>query len=185
MNSIPFEKKICFAGPMYTTTVNQRFVENMVHLNIMRLDNLIKTANPSSFNTQDAAELNQLKMLMDPENWDWMLFDEASLKSFKNVNGKPMKGTRYITNLDGTVTTESVPPEQATFDELKNTVIKKYLLPAAPKIASMMSKITPTILDNIKPGAEKPWAEIIDSLAKWNESEMQSKYPQLCDPFAG
>lgn len=179
-----FKEKAAFAGPMYATSVGQRYIKDMVHLNIARLDNLTKTAKPSGFNTQDAAELNQLKMLMDPENWDWMLFDEASLKSFKNVNGKPMKGTRYITNPDGTVTTESVPPEQATFDELKNTVIKKYLLPAAPKFASMMSRMTNGIIDNQKPGAQENWAGLYHSMQKWTDEKWQKKYPVLKDPLA-
>ncbi|MBQ3326045.1 MFS transporter [Candidatus Saccharibacteria bacterium] len=179
-----FKEKAAFAGPMYATSVGQRYIKDMVHLNIARLDNLTKTAKPSGFNTQDAAELNQLKMLMDPANWDWMLFDEASLRSFKNVNGKPMKGTRYITDVDGSVHTESVAPDQATFDELRNTVINKYLLPAAPKFASMMSRMTNGIIDNQKPGAQENWGGLLDAMEKWNDPEWQKKYPMLKNPFA-
>ena len=182
--SAGFKEKAAFAGPMYATSVGQRYIKDMVHLNIARLDNLTKTAKPSGFNTQDAAELNQLKMLMDPENWDWMLFDEESLKSFKNVNGRPMKGTRYYTDADGNIKSESVPPEQATFEELKNTVIKKYLLPAAPKFATMMSRMTNGIMDNQKPGAQENWAGLLHSMEKWNDEKWQKKYPMLKDPLA-
>ncbi len=182
--SAGFKEKATFAGPMYATSIGQRYIKDMVHLNIARLDNLTKTAKPSGFNTQDAAELNQLKMLMDPANWDWMLFDEESLKSFKNVNGKPMKGTRYVTDADGSVHVESIPPEQATFEDLKNTVIKKYLLPAAPKFASMMSRMTNGIIDNQKPGAMENWAGLYESIQKWNDEKWQQKYPVLKDPLA-
>lgn len=182
--SANFKEKATFAGPMYATSVGQRYISDMIHQNIARLDNLTKTAKPSGFNTQDAAELNQLKMLMDPANWDWMLFNEESLRSFKNVNGSPMKGTRYTTDANGNLVAESIPHDQATFDELKNTVIKKYLLPAAPKFTSMMSRITNGIIDNQKPGAFENWAGLLDSMEKWTDPEWVKKYPMLKDPFA-
>ena len=183
--SANFKEKAAFAGPMYAESVQKRFIKDMVHLNIARLDNLTKTAKPSGFNTQDAAELNQLQMLMNPENWDWMLFDYESLKSFRNVNGKFMKGTRYDVNpVTGEVTETTVPHDQATLDELKNTVIKKYLLPAAPKFASMMSRMTNGIMDNQKPGAQENWAKLLDAMESWNDKKWLKKYPMLNDPFA-
>ena len=184
MLSANFKEKAAYAGPMYATSASQRYIQDMVHQNIARLDNLTKVAKPSGFNTQDAAELNQLKMLMDPANWDWMLFNEESLRSFKNVNGNPMKGTRFIDNGDGTFRTEEVASDKATFEELKNTVINKYLLKAAPKFTSMMSRITPGIIDNQKPGAFDNWAGLLDSMDKWNDPEWLKKYPMLNDPFA-
>ena len=192
--SANFKEKASFAGPMYATSIGQRYIKDFVHLNIARLDNLIKTAKPSGFNTQDVAELGQLKMLMDPANWDWMLFNEDSLRSFRNVNGENLKGTEYKVDADGKlildangnpiIDNQNIPIEQATLDQLKNTIFRKYLLPAAPKFATMMSRITNGIIDNQKPGVADNWNGLLDSMEKWNDSEWSDKYPLLKNPFA-
>lgn len=189
-----FKEKAAFAGPMYATSVGQRYITDFVQLNIARLDNLIKTAKPSGFNTQDAAEFNQLRMLMDPANWDWMLFDEDSLRSFKNVNGERMKGTEFKKDKDGNIiigenglpaiARKGIPIEESTFEQLKNTILNKYLIPAAPKFATMMSRITNGIIDNQKPGVAESWSGLLDSMDKWNDPEWQKKYPVLNNPFA-
>ncbi|MBO7720646.1 hypothetical protein J6S35_03415 [Candidatus Saccharibacteria bacterium] len=192
--SANFKEKASFAGPMYATSIGQRYIKDFVHLNIARLDNLIKTAKPSGFNTQDAAEFGQLRMLMDPANWDWMLFDENSLRSFLNVNGEHMKGTEYQRDDNGKIifdkngnpkiANQNIPIEQATFEQLKNTIFRKYLLPAAPKFATMMSRITNGIIDNQKPGVADNWNGLLDSMEKWNSDEWSEKYPLLKNPFA-
>lgn len=194
--SAGFKEKAAFAGPMYATSVGQRYIKDIVHLNIARLDNLIKTAKPSGFNTQDQAEFGQLMQLMDPDNWSWMLFDEESLRSFRNVNGRPMKGTRYkidpttgevIRDAKGRAQYEEIDPAEGkipTHQELINTVIRKFLAPAAPKFATMMSRITPNIMDNQKPGVADNWNGLLDSMEKWNNPEYKEKYIGLNDPFA-
>ena len=190
-----FKEKASFAGPMYATSIGQRYIKDFVHLNIARLDNLVKTAKPSGFNTQDVAEFGQLKMLMDPANWDWMLFNEDSLRSFRNVNGELLKGTslkkddatgQIILDEKGMprIDKTDIPPEQATFEELKNAIFRKYLIPAAPKFATMMSRVTNGIIDNQKPGVADNWNGLLDSMEKWNEKEWNEKYPMLCNPFA-
>lgn len=193
--SAGFKEKAAFAGPMYATSVGQRYIKDMVHLNIARLDNLIKTAKPSGFNTQDQAEFGQLMQLMNPENWGWMLFDEESLRSFRNVNGRPMKGTRYkydengnlIRKANGKADFIEIDPakgETPTHQELINTVIRKYLAPAAPKFATMMSRITPNIMDNQKLGVADNWNGLLDSMEKWNDEKYKKMYVDLNNPFA-
>lgn len=187
-----FKEKATFAGPMYATSVGQRYITDFVQLNIARLDNLIKTAKPSGFNTQDVAEFNQLQMLMNPANWEWMLFDEKSLRTFRDVNGRPMKGTRFMVDADGNILTnekgmplietKDIPVEEATLEELKNTVLSKYVLPAAPRFATMMSRVTNGIIDNQKPGVAENWNKLLDSMESWKN--WKDKYPVLSDPFA-
>ena len=187
-----FKEKASFAGPMYATSIGQRYIKDFVQLNIARLDNLIKTAKPSGFNTQDSFEFNQLQMLMDPANWEWMLFNEASLRTFQNVNGENLKGTIFKTDKDGNILTDEhgmpkvlrkdIPIEEATFEQLKNTIFNKYLLPAAPKFATMMSRVTNGIIDNQKPGVAENWNKLLDSMESWKK--WKEKYPALTDPFA-
>lgn len=191
MMSSKFSEKASFAGPMYATSVSNRYIKDYVHQNLARLDNLIKTGKPSKFNTQDFAELEQLRMLMNPANWEKMLFNEESLSSYLNVNGKVLEGTRILRGEDGQilrdenghVETISVPYEEATHEELKNTVIKKFLVPASTRFATMMTRVTQQTLDNMKPGVAKSWVGLIDSMNEWTDPEYTEQYALLEDPF--
>lgn len=204
-----FKEKAAFAGPMYATSVGNRYIKDFVHLNLARLDNLNKTGKPSNFNTQDFAELEQLKLLMNPDNWDKMLFNEASLRSYRNVNGEKMKGTEFkldelgnlIPDGKGGFKYDDVDPDKASLEQLKNTVIRKFINDALPRFANMMSRMTPNIIDNQKPSAQVNWnnlweeviglsdndeiREIFPDLPK-NErlAEIRKKYPMLIDPLS-
>lgn len=192
MMSAKFSEKASFAGPMYATSVGNRYIKDFVHQNIARLDNLIKTAKPAKFNTQDVAELKQLDLLMNPENWERMLFDEESLYGYRNVNGKYLKGTRILRDADGNalrdangvIQTKSVSYDDATKEDLQNTIILKYLNPAATRFATMMTRITPQTLDNMKPGVAENWVKLIDSMEAWNNSDVKKQFELLEDPFA-
>ena len=181
-----FKEKAAFAGPMYSTSVMNRYIKDYVHQNMARLDNLIKTGKAGSFNVQDRAELEQLANLMNPENWE-KLFPEDSLRSYRNVNGEPLKGTAVDENgnflKDEKGNTISVDPEEATYEELFATVRKKWLNPIAPKLASMMSRYTQGTADNQKPGTDDKWTALYDALQNYNNPELQKKY-HLGDPFA-
>ena len=204
-----FKEKAAYAGPMYATSVGNRYIKDFVHLNLARLDNLNKTGKPSNFNTQDFAEFQQLKLLMDPNNWDKMLFNEASLRSYKNVNGEKMKGTKFLLDELGNLIPdgkggfkfEDVAPEDATFEQLKNTVIRKFVNGALPKFANMMSRMTPNIIDNQKPSAQASWNDLWGEVIGLSDNEeirkifpdlpknadladIRKKYPMLIDPLS-
>ncbi len=194
IRSSGFKEKASFASPLYSTMVNQRFIQDLIHQDLARLDSLNKTAKPSSFNTQDAAEFNQLRLLMNPANWEWMLFNEDSLRSFRNVNGKKLTGTRYrtdsngnyIKNDDGSFVFDEIAADSPdlTFDDLKRTVVRKFLAPAGQKFTNLMSRVTPNIIDNQKPGVAEPWNGLLDALETWSSDEYQDLYPGLADPMA-
>ena len=205
MMSSKYSEKATFAGPMYATSVGARLVKDFVHQNIERFDNIVKTAKPSKFNTQDFAELNQLHQLMDPKNWDYMLFDEESLMSRRNVNGKFLEGTRIVLdengnpkrNAKGKIVTVTVPADQATKEELQNTIIVKMINPTASRMATMMTRITQQTLDNQKPGVAEEWVGLLNDLElirdklgfnkehpELKDEEFIKKYPLLTNPLA-
>lgn len=173
-----FKEKAAFAGPMYSTSVMNRYIKDYVHQNIARLDNLLKTGKAGSFNVQDSAELEQLARLMNPKEWD-KLFPEDSLRSYRNVNGEPLKGTAVDENGNYT----DVDPKTATYEELFATVRRKWLNPLAPKLASMMSRYTQGTADNQKPGTDDRWNTLYSALQNYNDPELQKKY-HLDNPFA-
>ena len=124
-----------------------------------------------------------------------MLFDEESLRSFESVNRQKLTGTRYkidengnyIKNADGSFAYDEIAADSKdlTFDDLKNTVIRKFLSPAGEKFASLMSRVTPNIIDNQKPGVNEPWNEVLDDLEyRWVDPETQALYPTLPNPMA-
>ncbi len=194
MLSSKFKEKAAFASPLYATMVGNRDIQDFVHQELARLDSINKTAKPSNFNTQDAAEFKHLQMLMDPDNWDWMLFNEESLRSFRNINRQKLTGTRYkkdangnyIKNSDGSYAYDEIAADSAdlTFDDLKNTVIRKFLAPAGPKFATLMSRVTQNVKDNQKPGVAEPWSGTLDSLEKWTKDGNLERFPGLVDPYA-
>lgn len=189
--SANFKEKAAFAGPMYATSVMNRYIKDYVHQNLARLDNINKTAKPGVFNTQDAAELGQLAMLMNPNNWA-NLFPEDSLRTYRNVNGELMKGSILKYNDDGSLATKpdgnfdvaSVPAEQATYEQLMNTVLTKFLYPAGPKFASMMSRFTSNTADNQKPGTASGWKNLYEAMKSWNGEDAQTQYPGIINPLA-
>ena len=194
MMSTKFSEKASFAGPMYATSVSNRYIQDFVHQNIARLDNLIKTGKPSKFNTQDFAELEQLRMLMNPDNWERMLFNDDSLRSYRNVNGKVLNGTRILRDdhgnilrdNDGKIKTIEIPYEQATKEDFQNTIIVKFLNPASTRFATMMSRITPNTLDNQKPGVAKSWVGLLETMKGWQDpkNDFAKLYPLLGNPVA-
>ena len=188
--SSKFSEKASFAGPMYATSVSNRYIKDYVHQNIARLDNLIKTGKPSKFNTQDFAELEQLKFLMNPDNWEKMLFNEESLYTYRNVNGKKLEGTRIVLGddgkpvyKDGKVVFKTIPHDEATPEDLKNTIIVKFLNPAATRFTTMMTRITQGTIDNQKPGVAQAWIDLAKSM-EWKEKGHLDHYTLLEDPYA-
>ena len=194
LRSSGFKEKAAFASPLYGTMVNQRYIKDFVHQNLARLDSLNKTAKAGSLNIQDSAEWHQLELLLNEANWDWMLFDEDSLRTFQNINGQYLTGTRYktddagnyIKNADGSFAFDEIAADSndLTFDDLKNTVVRKFLAPAGQRLPTLMARITPNIIENQKPGVAEPWQGVVEDFKNWSDPDIQAKYPSLKDPMA-
>ena len=163
-----YKENAAYAGPMAAQSIGQGHIKNYVHLNVERLDNLTKSTKPGNFNTQNPAEINQLAYLMDPDNWP-VAFAKEFLEGRVNVNGNPLKGT----DENG----KEVAPDQATYEDKMRTIKKKYLFPAAAKMTSMMSRITPQTLDNQKPGAADAMQKLAESLQKWHAMALAEGLP--------
>lgn len=187
-----FKEKAAFVGPMYTTSVMNRYVKDYVHQNLNRLDSLIKTGKAGSFNVQDSAELGQLAQLMNPANWA-EIFPEDSLRTFVNVNGELLKKSvaaldengNPLLDKDGNQIYKTVArtsESDGTYEELFRTVRNKWLIPLAPKFASMMGRYTQGTADNQKPGTDSRWEEFYNSLQNYNNPEYQKLYG-LKNPF--
>ena len=178
-----FKEKAAFAGPMYTTAVARGYIKNFTDNNIHRLDGIIKAVKAGNFNIQDKFELELLADLMNPENFVngrlEYLFPYEDLKTAFDVNGKQLRGTKI--NEDGS--TSDVEPEKATYEQLLNTVKKKYLFPASQAIAYMMSRATtPNVADAQKSGSAEAWGLLANSIDKWTDPKL-AKDAHLPNPY--
>lgn len=171
MVSSGFKEKASYAGPMYATSVSQRLIKNPVHQHLAILDNLIKTAKPSGFNTQDYAALNTLALLMDESNWDEMLFDRKALETYANVNNEKLKVTRKFIDERGKQQEMIIDPKDATDQELKEAVVGKFINKAVPKFFNLMSRTTPNIIDNQKPSSQDSWKQLLQNMLLLTDNE--------------
>jgi len=190
--SARFKEKAAYASPYWTTMVSQGYIQNYCHQNLARLDSLGKTAKPGNFNTQDKAEFKQIAKLINPDNWNEDWFPEDALRTFKNVNGEHLHGTRYILNDDGSYAldenneriTQTVDVEQATYEELMNTVRAEYLFPTIKKITTMMARgNTQSTIDNLKPGTAKEIDNIHKQLERISSEEEIKNLGGYIDPL--
>lgn len=178
-----FKEKAAFAGPMYTTAVARGYIKNFTDNNIHRLDGIVKAVKAGNFNIQDKFELEILADLMNPENFVngrlEYLFPYEDLKTAFDVNGKKLRGTKIDENGD----TSDVEPENATYEELLNTIKKKYLFPASQAIAYMMSRATtPNVADAQKSGSAEAWGLLAKSINKWTDPKL-AKDANLPNPY--
>ena len=176
-----YKEKAAYASAMLSALVNGSGVSNYAHLNLARMDNFIKTVKPGALNRQDSAEWAIDARIVDPANWEDMFFpDEESLRTAMTVNHMPLKGTRIKYDKNGKpIGTETVPPEQATFEDLKNTVLAKYIIPGAASLATMMTRISPAVADDLKPGVAGSRHDLVENLHDWITPENLAKYPIL------
>lgn len=180
-----FNEKAAFASPMYATSVAKGNVKNFSHQFIERLQNITKTIRSGRFNQQDFFELQQLSYLFDPKlaDNDWAefkyLFPEKALRTYQDVNDKFLEGT--ILNKDGEKI-GTVSKDDATYEQLLNTVRTKLWYPAAQAVAFMMSgATTPNVADNLKSGAAEAWGTLANNIKGWNTEA--SKKAGLPNPF--
>ena len=180
-----FKEKAAFASPMYTTSVSKGYIKNFSHQFIERLQNITKTIRSGNFNQQDFFELQQLSALFDPKlsDNDWAgfkyLFPEDALREYQDVNGKFLEGT--ILDKDGKKI-RTVSKDDATYEQLLNTIRTKLWYPAAQAVAFMMSgATTPNVADNLKSGAAEAWGTLADNIKNWDSET--SKKAGLPNPF--
>ena len=180
-----FKEKASFASPMYTTSVSKGYIQNFSHQFIERLQNITKTIRSGNFNQQDFFELQQLSALFDPKlsDNDWAgfkyLFPEDALRGYQDVNGKFLEGT--ILDKDGKKI-GTVSKDDATYEQLLNTIRTKLWYPAAQAVAFMMSgATTPNVADNLKSGAAEAWGTLADNIKGWNSEA--GKKAGLPNPF--
>ena len=174
-----YKEKDSSVGPMFATSVGLGHVTNSTQSLIESLDNYMKTGKPGSFNIQDAATFGRLSHIINPDDWEDLLFDEAALRSRLNVNGSHLKGIalakdsngNYLLDANGkpTITRKDIPVQDATREELINGVISKFFNGNFGKWVNMMSRITPNTIDNQKPTTQEAWNNIYSGLLAMSE----------------
>ena len=190
----PYKEKAPAVGSsMAAALAESGGISNYAHLNLARMDNFVKTVKPGALNRTDSAEWKIDAALVDPKNWEQAFYpDEKALRTAFTVNHMPLKGTRIKTdkngkplfNEKGEILRDTVYGKDITFEDLKNTVILDYIIPGTENLIAMMSRISPAVADDLKPGVVKSRHKLYENVQSWMSEENLEKYPILRDPLA-
>lgn len=159
-----FKEKNAAFSPMVKEMIARGYIENYAQEYLAYLDSLTKATKPGGWNVQDKDAVDMFAMIMDPDKWD-EAFPTELIRGYKNVNGKPITGTRY----DDEGNKIKVPAEEATRDELMETVKDKFIKPAMKKMPAMTRRMTPNMIENQKPEVAKAWKKLFEVIDKCGE----------------
>lgn len=180
-----FKEKNAAFSPMVAEMISKGYVKDPSTMYLAYLDSLNKATKPGAFNMQDTDAIKMFARIMDAKNWD-EIFAKDKVKDFKNVNGKPLIGLHEKLNpKTNKMETEEVPFEKATEEEVRRYILKKFVNPAAHKIAMMMSRQTQNTADNQKAGTIVEWGKLYDVMKdlKTKANDKDNPMPWLEDPF--
>ena len=156
-----FKEKNAAFSPMVKEMIARGYINNYAQEYLAYLDSLTKATKPGGWNVQDRDAVQMFATIMDPSNWD-EAFPTELIREYRNVDGKPITGTRYDANGNKI----KVPAEQATREELMNTVREKFLEPALKKMPAMTRRMTPNMVENQKPEVVRVWKELFAAVDK-------------------
>lgn len=116
-------------------------MKNEVNADIAHLESLIGEAKPGDFEGDTLFENKRI--------WEILLLNRKKLEEFRDVSGHNLKGTRYLYDENNEVFRDEnddpkfveVDFEDATDEELKNTIIRKFLAPGMAALIRMSRRI--------------------------------------------
>jgi len=159
-----FKEKNAAFSPMVKEMISRGYIENYAQEYLAYLDSLTKATKPGGWNVQDRDAVDMFALIMDPDKWD-EVFPTELVRGYRNVNGKPIVGTRY--DEDGNKI--KVPAEEATREELMETVKSKFIKPAMKKMPAMTRRMTPNMIENQKPEVAEAWKKLFEAINKCGE----------------
>ncbi|MBR3365715.1 hypothetical protein IKG48_01180 [Candidatus Saccharibacteria bacterium] len=130
------------------------------------------------------------KTLMDPLLWEDIFFIPDQLHGLME-DDKPFVGTRIIYDEDGNpckdkqgkIKFKQVSPKEATDDDIKNTIIKDYIVPAGEKLASIISYTDVKHYANYKPELSRAINDLETKLCSWGLTSVKTWYPLIKCPY--
>lgn len=171
-----FKEKNAAFSPMVKEMIARGYIENYAQEYLAYLDSLTKATKPGAWNVQDRDAVDMFAMIMDPDRWE-EAFPTEMIRGYRNVNGKPIAGTRIGPNGEKT----KVPAGEATRDELMTTILEKFIKPALKKMPAMTQRMTPNMIENQKPEVAKSWRALFEALDKCSEATGENPYDRSGD----
>lgn len=168
-----FKEKNAAYSPMVKEMVARGYIQNYTQEVLAYLDSINKTAKPGAWNVQDRDAVETFAKALDPNNWE-EVFPTELLRTYRNVDGEPIKGLRYDENGNPV----DVPAEEATREELMNRVKEKFIKPALKKMPALTRKSTQNIVDNQKPEVAKSWGNLFNVIDRCGREVGVDPYAQ-------
>lgn len=163
--------------------------KNAVANRLNELDSFIKEAKPK-FTPADCDLAAYFRTLIDPLAWEDVLFLPDQLHGLKK-DDQPFAGTRIVRNKNGEpcldrngkIKTRQIPANEATDDDIKNTIIKDFINPAGEKLASMISATDVKDIAITKPEFARAINNLRTKLCSWGLTSVKIWYPLIKCPY--
>ena len=130
------------------------------------------------------------KVLMDPLLWEDVLFIPDQIHGLKK-DDQPFMGTRIIydengkpyRDKNGKIETMEIQPEEASDDDIKNTIIKNFINPAGRRLALIVSCTDIRSFEKTNPKFFRVLNNLETKLCSWNLTSVKTWYPLVKCPY--
>lgn len=155
--------------------------KNVVANRLSKLETLID-GEKGKFTDLDLDIASYYKTLMDPLLWEDILFIPDQLHGLMK-DDQPFMGTRIVSREDKQIKTKQIPADEATDDDIKNTIICNFINPAGAKLVSIISHTDIKHFKNSKPELAKVIDGLTTELCSWGLTSVRTWYPLIVCPY--
>lgn len=156
--------------PMLTSQANNGYITTKGQFNIGALQSLTVASKAGSFLTNDGVIINEISDFIKAAKDDVLFakyFPDEDVASYRNVNGVHLDGWRKIVDAAGNESWLEINHNDPTLtlEEKKNLIRHKIIPKAAAKLVGLVDrKLTPGVIDNMKPDGLNALYNMVDTL---------------------
>ena len=155
--------------------------KNVVANRLSKLEALIN-GEKGKFTPTDLDLVSYYKTLMDPLLWEDILFIPDQLHGLMK-DDQPFMGTRIVSCEGKQIKTKQIPADEATDDDIKNTIISDFINPAGKKLVSIISHTDIKYFKTSKPELAKVINDLTTELCSWGLTSVRTWYPLIVCPY--
>lgn len=178
-----FKEHMGEATSMLAAQIDAGNITSPEQLNIARCISLAASGKPGSFLQNDAFFFkfwqNVLPALEDEEVFK-KYFPDHAIALYRDQNGKELNGLRLVQGEDGHLKWEEInsTSPDITLEDKRNYVKHKVLTKAAKQIIGMTDRrVSPNVLDSLKPGAAEALTGVLDTLEQLGLKNVDPNVP--------
>lgn len=158
--------------PMLTSQANNGYITTKGQFNIGSLQSLTVASKAGAFLTNDGRIIDEIADFIKAGTDDVLFakyFPDADVMSYRNVNGIHLDGLRKAVDADGNEYWQEINHNDPniTLEDRKNLIRHKIIPKAAAKLVGLVDrKLTPGVIDNMKPDGAKALFSLAHTLGQ-------------------